>query len=123
MEIKINKDVQEYKESIAFGLDVRQFAFSGLALVCGAGTYLLLHGSIPPSVAGWVAIAAAVPAGMFGFFKYNELPLEKYLSAVIKTKFSPEKRIFRTTEMLEKQRAATAQKKKAPTKKKKKNTA
>ena len=33
MEVKINKDVREYTESMFFGLSLRQFIFSFIALV------------------------------------------------------------------------------------------
>ena len=33
MEVKINKDIREFQESIFFGLSMRQFIFSTLACV------------------------------------------------------------------------------------------
>lgn len=39
MEIKINKEIKEYNETMFFGLSVRQFIFAILA--CGARVYPL----------------------------------------------------------------------------------
>lgn len=121
MEIKINKDVQEYKESIAFGLDARQFVFSSLAVACGVGSYLLLNNVLPSSIAGWLAVATAAPAGVCGFFKYNDLKLEQFLLAVLKSRFLfPQKRVFKTEETQALYDAATKKKKPATKKKAKK---
>ena len=42
MEIKINKEIKEYNETVFFGLSVRQFVFSILA--CGAAVAIYFGG-------------------------------------------------------------------------------
>ena len=43
MEIKIPKEIREYRESIFFGLTTRQFICSLLALGVAVGVYFLLQ--------------------------------------------------------------------------------
>ena len=42
MNAKINKEIRNYSESIFFGLSMRQFVFSLLAVLVAVGLYYLL---------------------------------------------------------------------------------
>ena len=42
MEVKINKEIREFTESIFFGLSLRQFIFSILACVVAVVLYFIL---------------------------------------------------------------------------------
>ena len=42
MEVKINKEIRDYTESMFFGLSLRQFAFSGVAIGVAVGAFFLL---------------------------------------------------------------------------------
>ena len=42
IEVKIPKEIRQYKESIFFGLSARQFFCSVIAVLIAAGVYLLL---------------------------------------------------------------------------------
>ena len=44
MEVKINKEIRNYTESMFFGLSLRQFIFSVLACGMEVGLYFLLSG-------------------------------------------------------------------------------
>ena len=43
MEVKINKEIRNYTESMFFGLSMRQFIFSVLACGVAVGLYFLLQ--------------------------------------------------------------------------------
>ena len=43
MEVKINKEIRNYTESMFFGLSLRQFIFSVLAYSVAVGLYFLLR--------------------------------------------------------------------------------
>ena len=62
MEIKINKEIRAYKETVYFGLTARQ-------LICS------------------LCIVGAAPMAAAGFFHYNGLTLEQFLWAWCKTNF------------------------------------
>ena len=42
MEVKINKDIREFSESIFFGLSLRQFIFSVIACIVAVVLYFVL---------------------------------------------------------------------------------
>ena len=42
MEVKINKDIREFSESIFFGLSLRQFIFSVIACIVAVVLYFAL---------------------------------------------------------------------------------
>ena len=46
MEIKINREIRDYKENIFFGLSLRQLIFSLLACGVAAGIYLGLRDAL-----------------------------------------------------------------------------
>ena len=85
MEIKIPKEIRQYKESIFFGLSARQFICSLLAVAIAAGAYLGLGSVIGKETASWLCIVLAAPAALAGFFSYNSMTFEQFLWAVIKS--------------------------------------
>ena len=70
IEVKIPKEIRQYKESIFFGLSARQFFCSVIAILIAAGVYLLLGKVIGKESASWLCIVLAAPAAMAGFFSY-----------------------------------------------------
>ena len=87
IEIKINKEVRDYQESIFFGLSLRQLLFSLLAVGIAVGLYFGLRNFIGTSELGWMCIVAAFPFAMAGFFHYNGMTFEQFLLAVIRSEF------------------------------------
>ena len=85
MEIKINKEIRQHKETIFFGLTVRQLLCSSAAVGAAVGIYLSLHELLGDEITSWLCILMAVPLGVAGFFQYNGLTFELFLWAVIKT--------------------------------------
>ena len=80
-EVKINREIREYTESMFFGLSLRQFIFSALACGVAVGVYFLLKPALGLETVSWVCILAAVPFAAMGFFTYNGLTAEKLLLA------------------------------------------
>lgn len=85
IEIKINKEIQHYQESILFGLSLRQMIFALLAIGVAVGTYFGLRPLIGTAEVGWVCMPAAFPFALCGFFTYNGMPAERFLLAVIRS--------------------------------------
>lgn len=85
IEVKIPKEVRQHKETIFFGLSVRQFLCSAIAVGIAAGIYLLLGPVIGKETASWLCILAAAPFAIAGFFSYNGMTLERFLWAVLKS--------------------------------------
>ncbi len=86
MEVKINKEIRNYTESIFFGLSMRQFFFSVIACVVAVLLYFLLRSKFGLETISWVCILGAAPFAMLGFINYNGIPAEKLIYAWIKSK-------------------------------------
>ncbi len=84
-EVKIPKEIRQYKESIFFGLSARQFFCAIFAVGIAAGAYLLLDNVIGKETSSWLCIVLAAPVARAGFFSYNGMSFEQFLWAVIKT--------------------------------------
>jgi hypothetical protein len=87
MEIKINKEIRGYQESIFFGLSMRQFACSIVAVGAAVGLYFGLRAPLGNETVSWVCILGAAPVAAAGFFHFNGLNLEQFLWAVFKSEW------------------------------------
>lgn len=85
MEVKINKDIREFSESIFFGLSMRQFIFSILACLVAVVLYFLLKPFVGIETLSWVCILGAAPFAGLGFVKYNGMTAEELVIAFIKS--------------------------------------
>ena len=94
MEVKINKEIREYTESIFFGLSLRQFFFS----VCACISAIILHFTLKKYLASdllsLVCIMGAIPFAILGFCKYNGMPAERFIGAFIKSEILTPKRLL-----------------------------
>ena len=71
MEVKINREIRNYTESMFFGLSLRQLIFSVLACGVAVGLYFLLRPYVGTETVSWVCILGAAPFAALGFVKYN----------------------------------------------------
>ena len=86
MEIKINKEIREFTESVFFGLSLRQFIFSVLACVVACILYFTLKPYLDTETLSWVYILGASPFAVLGFVKYNGMNAEQFIMSWIKCK-------------------------------------
>ena len=95
MEVKINKEIRNYTESMFFGLSLRQFIFSVLACGVAVGLYFLLRPYFGMETLSWVCILGAFPFAAMGFIKYNGMTAEQFVWAWFKSEFlMPKKLMF-----------------------------
>ena len=100
MEVKINREIREYTESMFFGLTLRQFIFTVLAAAASIISYFLLRPVIGIEAVSWVCMLAAVPFAVLGFVKYNGMSAEKFIWAWIKSElFIPKKLCYGNNNM------------------------
>lgn len=100
MEIKINKEIRGYTESMFFGLNLRQFLFSVLAVGVAVAIYFGLRNYLGTETVSWLCILGAAPFAALGFLKYNGMPAEKFIAAFIRSEFlMPKKVVFRSTNL------------------------
>lgn len=94
MEVKINKEIRNYTESMFFGLSMRQFLFSVLACGVAVGLFFLLRGRFGMETVSWMCILGASPFAVMGFVRYNGMTAEQFVWAWIKSEFLMPKKIL-----------------------------
>ena len=100
MEVKINKEIRNYTESMFFGLSMRQFLFSVLARGVAVGLFFLLRGRFGTETLSWMCILGASPFAVMGFVRYNGMTAEQFVWAWIKSQFLMPKKILFVPENL-----------------------
>lgn len=79
MEIKINREIRDYSESMFFGLSMRQFFFSLIAIGVAVGIYFGLKPCVGTETVSWMCILGAAPFAALGFIRYHGMSAEKFL--------------------------------------------
>ena len=87
MEIKINREIREYKENMFFGLSLRQLVFSVLACGVAVGIYFGLRNVLGTETVSWLCILGAAPLAAMGFVKYHGMTVEKFVIAWVRSEF------------------------------------
>ena len=100
MEVKINKEIRNYTESMFFGLSMRQFLFSVLACGVAVSLFFLLRGRFGTETVSWMCILGASPFAVMGFVKYNGMTAEQFVWAWVKSQFLMPKKILFVPENL-----------------------
>lgn len=84
MEVKVNKEIRNYTESIYFGLSLRQFIFSILACLMAVGLYFIMKPYFGLETLSWLCVIGAAPFAALGFITYNGMNAEQIIWAWIK---------------------------------------
>ena len=87
MEIRINKEIKDYHESLFFGLSFRQFVCSVMALGAAVGIYFGFVDIVGKETVSWLCIVCAAPIAAAGFFQYHSMNFEEFIVAYIKSEF------------------------------------
>ena len=74
MEIKINKEIKEYNETMFFGLSVRQFICAILACGAAVGIYFGCRSFMGTETLSWLCMLGAAPFAALGFIRYKHVP-------------------------------------------------
>jgi len=87
LEVKINREIRGYTESMFFGLSMRQFVFA----ILGCGVAVLLYFVLKPffgvETLSWMCMLGAAPFIACGFITYNGMTAEQFAMTWIKSKF------------------------------------
>lgn len=94
MEVKINREIRNYTESMFLGLSLRQFIFSILACGVAVGLYFLLRSYVGTETVSWMCILGAAPFAAMGFVRYHGMNAEQFIWAWIKSEFLIPKRLL-----------------------------
>ena len=80
-EIKINKEIRDYTESIFFGLSLRQSIFSIIACIIACGLYFLFKNRLGTEMTSWLCMLGAAPFAALGFIRFQGM----YTEDIVKT--------------------------------------
>ena len=94
IEIRIPKEIKNYREKLFFGLTLRQSICTAIALLICVPIYIFGNRFLPQEAISWVVILIAVPLMFTGFFRYNDMAFEQFVYEVIRFHTSPQQRIY-----------------------------
>jgi len=98
MEIKINKEIKEYKETMFFGLSMRQFFFSILACSAAVAIYFGCRSVLDAETLSWLCMIGAAPFAALGFVRYNGMYAEQIVRAWIRSEIKMPRKLTFTGE-------------------------
>ncbi len=93
LEVKINREIRNYTESMFFGLSMRQFFFSVAAMGVAVLLYFLLKPHFGTETVSWMCILGAAPFAAMGFVTYNGMTAEQFLWAWLRSEMLEPKQI------------------------------
>lgn len=93
LEIKINKEIRNYTESMFFGLSMRQFFFAVIGVIVAVLVYFAFRSHLGTETVSWVCMLAAAPFVAMGFITYNGMTAEQFAWTWIKSKFIEPKKV------------------------------
>lgn len=100
--ISINPEIREYSESVFWGLTLRQFLFSMVGCIASIGIFFLLRSVMGLEAVSWACITGMCPFAILGFVKYNGMPAEKVIAAIIRsTLLTPKMLAYKPVNLIE----------------------
>ena len=94
MEVKINREIRNYNETMFFGLSMRQFFFSLAAVGIAVLLYFLLKDSFDVETVSWMCILGAAPFAVMGFVTYHGMTAEQFIWAWFRSELLEPKVLF-----------------------------
>ena len=93
LEVKINKEIRDYSESVFFGLSLRQLFFSLLAVGAAVLLFFSLKDRLGTETVSWICILGATPFAALGFVRYHGMPAERLFLAFLRSEVIEPKRL------------------------------
>ncbi len=94
IEIKIPKEIKEYKETFLFGLTVKKIVSLALALVICVPLYVFGKNFMPDEMVSWVVIIVGIPILGIGFVTYHNMTFIQLVKRFFDMNFHPQKRKY-----------------------------
>lgn len=97
IEVKIPKEIRNYKEKLFFGLNLRQILCTIIALGINIPLYFALKEYLSADLVSWIIIGIALPIFLIGYFNYNGMPFEQFVACIFRFMFlTPQRRKYKT---------------------------
>lgn len=93
-EIKINKEIRDYTESIFLGLSLRQTIFSLFACGIACIIYFLFKDRLGVEITSWLCMLSAAPFAAFGFVRFQGMYTEEILVTAISSLLLSTRNLF-----------------------------
>lgn len=94
IEIRIPKEIKNYREKLFFGLTLRQCICAGVALLICVPLYIFGNKFLPQEAVSWLVLIIAAPLMLTGFFRYNDMTFEQFAVEYFFHNFTPQKRLY-----------------------------
>ncbi|MDR1150172.1 MAG: PrgI family protein [Clostridiales bacterium] len=95
LEVKIPKEITEYREKIIFGMSIRQLICTLIAALISIITFFSIRKYIGSDLAGYLVLVEAMPVMGIGFLRVNGFSFEKYLAIILSHLLSNQKRYYK----------------------------
>ena len=87
MEVKMNKEVTEYRENVFMGLSVRKVVWLVLAGIVAICVYFWAKPRLGENITSVLCMVSAVPCILMGFFRRNGLYFDRYILTIFRFYF------------------------------------
>lgn len=94
IEIKIPKEIKEYKETFLFGLTVKKFISLAIALLICVPLYVFGKNFMPEEMVSWAVIIVGAPILGIGFVTYHNMTFMQLAKRFFDMTFHPQKRKY-----------------------------
>lgn len=94
IEIRIPKEIKNYREKLFFGLTLRQCICAAAALLICVPLYIFGSKYFSQEIISWIVMIIAAPLMLAGFFRYNDMNFEKFAVEWFYHHFSEQKREY-----------------------------
>lgn len=78
MEVKVHKEIRDFKEQIFFGFTIKQFIYTVFAVAAAVLAFMAFR-NVHIELASWAAMVAAAPFAVMGFMKYKGMSAERLI--------------------------------------------
>lgn len=100
IEVRIPKEIRDYKPKFLFNLTVRQVVCLVIALAICVPLYVFGVKIINDKLLQWIIFFIAAPFMLMGFFEYNGMTFEQFIVVWFRANFHNQKRPFQEEPIL-----------------------
>jgi PrgI family protein len=94
IEVRIPKEIREYKTKYFFNLTLRQSLSTLIALLVCVPLYFFGKTYINEDLLSWLIILIAMPLCLIGFFSFNQMTFEKFVLVWFRMQWNKQKRPY-----------------------------
>ncbi|HAS78854.1 MAG TPA: PrgI family protein [Ruminococcus sp.] len=99
IEVKIPKDIQEYKSKLIAGMSTRQIIAIAGALAVGVPLGVAGYGRISGDTLSWLVILSVAPFAGWGWFTFKDMKFEVFMKSFLSMNFLPQRRVYEDTDI------------------------